>query len=49
MDKSKSEDTLDAVWCVDSESSKWYLLDRNTGFVIAEKDDNGNIIEHPKN
>lgn len=42
MDKD-TENSDDTVWCVDSETSRHYLLDRKTGQIVAEKDDNGNI------
>lgn len=33
--KFNPEDTLDAVWCVDSETGKRYLLGRKTSQIIA--------------
>lgn len=42
MDKSNAfdpEKTMDAIWCVDSETSKRYLLDRKTGQIIATEDE----------
>lgn len=47
MDQS-AENTLDAIWCRDSETNRDYLLDRKTGQVLAEKDANGNIVPHVK-
>lgn len=44
MDTNESDGTVDAVWCIDSESGVRYLLDRKTGHIIARKDDDGNII-----
>lgn len=44
MDKTKEETELDAVWCVDSETGEQNLIHYKTGFIIAKKDANGNII-----
>lgn len=43
MDENKN--TEDAVWCVDSETGKRYLIEYKTGQIIAREDDNGNIIQ----
>lgn len=31
------EDTLDAVWCVDSETSREFLIERATGKKLLER------------
>ena len=36
--------TLDAIWCIDSETGEKVLMDRQTNKPIARKDRNGNII-----
>lgn len=36
--------TLDAIWCVDSETGQHVLIDRQTNEIIARKDKNGNIV-----
>lgn len=47
MDKSNAfdpEKTIDATWCVDSETGERYLLDNKTGQVIATGDQvNGKV------
>ncbi len=42
-------ETIDAIWCVDSETSEQLLLDRKTGAVLARKDREGNIIHEKSN
>lgn len=42
------EETLEAIWCTDSESSERYLLDLRTGKIIARQDKHG-IILAPEN
>ena len=37
--------TLDAVWCVNSETGEKVLMDRQTNEVIARKDRDGKIIQ----
>lgn len=37
--------TLDAVWCVDSETGRQVLIDRQTNEIIAEKLPNGELKE----
>lgn len=37
--------TLNAVWAVDSETGEEMLIDRKSGSVIARKDRNGNIVD----
>lgn len=39
-----AEETVDMVWCKDSETSQVYLIDRKTNMIIATKDENGNIV-----
>lgn len=39
MDTFNSEDTLDAVWVTDSETSKRYLLDLKTSKIIMTGED----------
>lgn len=51
MDKSDAfnpEDTMDGIWCRDSESCRDYLLDTKTGHIIAERKHDGTIVYHPK-
>lgn len=37
------QDTIfDAQWVVDSETSEQFLLDKNTGRILARKDKDGN-------
>lgn len=38
------EKTLNAQWCVDSESGHEFLLDLKTGQVLAEKNEKGEWI-----
>lgn len=46
MDDNKQDldKTLDAVWCVDSETGEKVLMDRQTNQVIARKDRDGRIV-----
>jgi hypothetical protein len=44
MDEKQQDANDTSVWCVDSESGEHYLLDRTTGFIIAKKGADGNII-----
>lgn len=39
-----NNDTLDAIWVVNSETSEELLLDQKTGQVLARKDHAGKIV-----
>lgn len=39
MDEFDANKTVDAVWCVDSETGKKFLLDRKTGQVLTTEDE----------
>lgn len=43
-DKINPEERVEAVWCVDSETSEQVLIDRLTNKIIARKDRQGNIV-----
>lgn len=38
------DSTLDAIWCIDSETGRKYLIDRKTNKIVAEMDKDGIII-----
>jgi len=47
MDDNKNLDLnkrLNALWCVDSETSEEVLIDLDTNRILARKDRDGNII-----
>ena len=37
--------TLNAVWCVDSETGEKVLIDTQQWRIIAKKDKDGNIVD----
>jgi hypothetical protein len=39
------DSTMEAVWTWDSETGEQLLLDIKTGFILAKKDKDGNIVE----
>ena len=44
MDENSQAEDSDCIWCIDSETGDRLLLHTKTGFIIARKDADGNII-----
>lgn len=44
MDDKNFEQTLEALWCKDSETGETVLIDVFTKQIIARKDRDGNIV-----